>query len=67
MEHNTCGVMSGAGPDFLTAALFFWDDADIILISNKHMIKGKDKRTPKTVTTHSMDATWLNAHIKGTE
>jgi len=52
--------MSGAGPDFLTAAQFFWDDADIILISNKHMIKGKDKRTPKTVTTHSMDATWLN-------
>ena len=55
--------MSGAGPDFITAALFFWDDPDIILIHDVYVLHGKD--SPKAVTHHSMDATWLKAYSEG--
>ena len=63
LKHNTCGVMSGAGPDFITAALFFYDDPDIILIHDIYVLQQND--TPKSITHHTMDATWLKAYSEG--
>mmetsp|Transcript_15281 Transcript_15281/g.27787 ORF Transcript_15281/g.27787 Transcript_15281/m.27787 type:complete len:482 (-) Transcript_15281:109-1554(-) len=57
ITYHTCGVMSGAGPDFLTAALFYYDDPDVILIDTRHIIQ--QSKTSKSVTYHTMDATWL--------
>jgi len=57
LKYQICGVMSGAGPDFLSAALFFYDDPDIILIASKYTLTGKD--LPSAVTYSTMDATWL--------
>lgn len=55
--------MSGAGPDFITAALFFYDDPDIILIHDIYVLQQND--TPKSITHHTMDATWLKAYSEG--
>jgi len=56
--------MSGAGPDFLTAALFFYDDPDIVLIHDIYILHAK-KDSPKAVTHHTMDATWWKSYLEG--
>ena len=60
LKYNTCGVTDGAGPDFITAALFLYDDPDIILIHDIYVLHGKN--SPKAITHHTMDATWVKAY-----
>lgn len=38
LKYDQCGVMSGAGPGFLTAALKRYNRSDILLIENKYML-----------------------------
>ena len=57
LSFNTCGVMSGAGPDFLTAAVNYFDDSDVVFVHKQHTIQGPV--TNQTVTQHDFDATWL--------
>ena len=63
ITYHTCGVMTGAGPDFLTAALFLWDDPAVLLILNQYITH--NSRTWKSITHHTMDATWLKDYTAG--
>lgn len=54
IKYHTCGVMKGAGPDFITAALFFFDDPDIVLVDQMHT----HEATPKSVTYSTREASW---------
>ena len=58
LRYNTCGVMSGAGPDFLTAAVSYFDDPDVVFVHKNHLINRRFI-TNQSVTYHTMDATWL--------
>ncbi|KAK1743661.1 hypothetical protein QTG54_005258 [Skeletonema marinoi] len=49
--------MSGAGPDFLTAAVSYFDDPDVVFVHKQHLIQGPV--TNQSVTHHDFDATWL--------
>lgn len=60
LKYNECGVLNGAGPSFVTAALYFFDDPDIVLIDQLYMIR--QWYTPKSVTYHSVDATWRESY-----
>ncbi|KAK1749311.1 putative glycosyltransferase [Skeletonema marinoi] len=57
LRFETCGVMTGAGPDFLTAAVSYFDDPDVVFVHKQHTIQGPV--TNQTVTHHDFDATWL--------
>jgi hypothetical protein len=55
--------MSGAGPDFLTAAVSYFDDPDVVFVHKNHLINRRFI-TNQSVTYHTMDATWLRREIK---
>lgn len=49
--YHNCGVMTGAGPDFLTAALHLWGDPDILLINNQHILSKTQRLRNQSRTT----------------
>jgi hypothetical protein len=60
IKYQTCGVMTGAGPDFLTAAVLYFDDPDIILIDQMHT----HSVTPKSATYSTRDGSWRPAWLE---
>lgn len=61
IEKHTCGVLSGAGPGFLTGAFQMYDDAsdEITMIHQNYLVA----RTADSITHHTMDATWLTGKL----
>lgn len=59
LRFQRCGVMGGAGPDFLTTAVAIYDSPDIVFIPLGYV----DARTNLStqVTYHTTDATWRAA------
>ena len=57
LKYNICGVMSGAGPDFLTAVVSYFDDPDVVFVHKQHLIE--QSFTNQSVTYQTNDATWL--------
>uniref|UniRef100_A0A7S2UCA2 Uncharacterized protein n=1 Tax=Attheya septentrionalis TaxID=420275 RepID=A0A7S2UCA2_9STRA len=66
LKFNTCGVMSGVGSSFVTAAMYIYDDPDIILIDQNFMIR-QSPVTEAHITYHTMDGTWLEDYKKAQE
>jgi len=58
LKFNTCGVMSGAGPGFLTGALNRWQAAPDILLFNVNNMLHPDHKG-NNVIYQTFDATWL--------
>jgi len=63
LKFDNCGVMAGAGPTFITVALYHFDDPDIVLIDQLYMIR--QWFTPRSVTYHTMDGTWRESYCRG--
>ena len=59
LSFDRCGVMTGAGPPFLTAALYYYDNADIVLVDDDYLLD----KTAKSVTYQTNDATWVEAYL----
>eukprot|EP00931_Biecheleriopsis_adriatica_P035069 TRINITY_DN20209_c0_g1_i2.p1 TRINITY_DN20209_c0_g1~~TRINITY_DN20209_c0_g1_i2.p1 ORF type:complete len:419 (+),score=47.89 TRINITY_DN20209_c0_g1_i2:70-1257(+) len=55
LKFNVCGVMSGAGPGFLTGAYLRYNDPNIQILDQYFLVQ----RTRESVNFHTMDATWL--------
>ena len=58
LTYQRCGVMTGAGPDFLTAAHYYFDDSDIVLFHQDYLLR----KTEKSVIYQTNDATWVAAY-----
>jgi hypothetical protein len=58
--------MSGVGSSFVTAAMYIYDDPDIILIDQNFMIR-QSPVTEAHITYHTMDGTWLEDYKKAQE
>jgi hypothetical protein len=58
--------MSGVGSSFVTAAMYIYDDPDIILIDQNFMIR-QSPVTEAHITYHTMDGTWLEDYQKAQE
>lgn len=56
LKYNTCGVMSGAGPGFLTGAYLAYHDPDIVLIDQKFLVT---PRSEQSIIYQDMEANWL--------
>lgn len=59
LAFQRCGVMIGAGPAFLTAALYYFDDPDIVLLHSDYLLV----RSAKSVTFQDNDATWVAPYL----
>ena len=59
LAFDRCGVMTGAGPSFLRAALYYYDNADIVLVDDDYLLE----KTAKSVTYQTNDATWVEAYL----
>ena len=59
---DKCGVMVGAGPPFLTAAMYYFDDPDIVLYHEDYLLN--PKKSGKSVVTHASDGTWVEDYLK---
>lgn len=64
LHYNRCGVLTGAGPDFVTAAATIYDSPEITIIKDDFLIS---RGTKHGITFHSMDATWLAAYNDKTD
>lgn len=56
LVYGHCGVMSGAGPGFLTGAYLRWGDPDILLIDQWYLVHPVGDHT---IMWQAMEANWL--------
>ena len=57
---DKCGVMVGAGPPFVTAALYYFDDPDVVLYHEDYL----SKKSGKSVVIQSYDGTWVKQYLE---
>ena len=57
---DKCGVMVGAGPPFLTAAMYYYDDPDIVLYHEDYL----SKKSGRSVVIQAYDGTWVEDYLK---
>ena len=57
-----CGVMVGAGPPFMTSALYYFDDPDIVLYHEDYL--SNSKKSGKSVVIQSYDGTWVEQYLE---
>eukprot|EP00930_Biecheleria_cincta_P069902 TRINITY_DN57578_c0_g1_i1.p1 TRINITY_DN57578_c0_g1~~TRINITY_DN57578_c0_g1_i1.p1 ORF type:complete len:213 (-),score=33.15 TRINITY_DN57578_c0_g1_i1:289-888(-) len=55
LKYGHCGVMSGAGPGFLTGAYLRYNDPEIMLLDQYYLVQ----HHAESINYHTMDATWL--------
>eukprot|EP00747_Dinoflagellata_sp_TGD_P207474 gnl/TRDRNA2_/TRDRNA2_81043_c0_seq2.p1 gnl/TRDRNA2_/TRDRNA2_81043_c0~~gnl/TRDRNA2_/TRDRNA2_81043_c0_seq2.p1 ORF type:complete len:245 (+),score=33.85 gnl/TRDRNA2_/TRDRNA2_81043_c0_seq2:248-982(+) len=54
MQFNYCGVLDGAGPAFLTAAVIRWNDPDILLLHQNHFVV----KSPDNIMFSDLEGSW---------
>jgi len=57
LTYNTCGVLAGAGPGFLTGAYLRYNQPEILLIDQVHLVQSP--RPQNVVMYHDMEASWM--------
>ena len=62
LRYNTCAVGDCAGPTFLTAAVAYFDDPDIVFVHKWHLLRQElimdELIKEESVTYQTNDATW---------
>lgn len=55
LKFKECGVLSGAGPGFLTGAIVTYQPENVLYIEQRYLIT----QQPESIMYQTLDATWI--------